>query len=239
MWPKITFKTGQEFPTVSLDFTCTCMYSCCCWMQNARFSPSSFPLLFLSLCLSGGSGHVLVLSFLHSFMLCLLWQRTHFAFVSWLLMWIIAWRGQDRFPPCTCTVLFLFHQSHSLHGHLGWPRYTCPLCVLVLSDIASLLASLLTVLCSVDRTAKHLLLFGCIVTITQCFVSLSVHALLVRLRMNFAHSTVNRYCCYWNNLNHEWMWRVEIIYLQCKWFGGAYKRGFDFLRKQNGNIYFL
>ncbi len=106
-------------------------------------------------------------------------------------------------PPCTCTVPFLLHLSHSLHGHLGWPRHTCPLCVLVLSDIASLLASLLTVLWSVDLTARHLLLFDCIVIILQCFVSLSVHALLVRLRMNFAHSTVSRYCCHWNNLNHD------------------------------------
>ena len=181
-------------------------------MQNASFPPSSCPLLFLSLSLSfWGSGHVLVLIFLHSFMFMPTVTTYSFCFRS------LAVDGVDicvkrtsmsaslhsSFPPCTCTVPFLFYQSHSLHGHLGWLRHTCPLCVLVLSDSASLLASLLTVLWAVDLTARHLLLFGCIVTITQCFVSLSVHALLVRLRMNFAHSTVNRYCCHWNNLNHD------------------------------------
>ena len=125
---------------------------------------------------------------------------------------IAAFRVSDWLRSATAWALWrgpflpLFHQSHSLHGHLGWPRHTCPLCVLELTDIASFLVSLLTILCSVDMTSRHLLLFCCIVIITQCFLSLSVHALLVRLKMNLAtlaHSTVNRYCCHWNNLNHE------------------------------------
>ena len=137
---------------------------------------------FSSLSLSfWGSGHVLVLIFLHNFMFMPTVTAYSFCFGFLAVDDVDTCVKKTRmsaslhssfFPPCT--VPFLFHLSHSLHGHLGWPRHTCTLCVIVLSDIASLLASLLTVLWSVDLTARHLLLFGGIVIITQCFVSLSV-----------------------------------------------------------------